>query len=60
MTLDQVKIFDNKMKANQAEYDLHTEAVKIYALSCKELEKYEYLTGEYLGHKPDIIQRAKI
>ena len=24
-----------------------------------ELDKYEYLTGEYLGYKPDVIQKAK-
>ena len=34
-------------------------AAKIGALSSKELEKYENLTGEDLGYKPDVIQRAK-
>ena len=29
------------------------------ALSSAELEKYEYLTGEDLGYKPDVIQKAK-
>ena len=58
MTLtEQVRILDDKTKANQAEYDLDREAVKISALSSKELDKYEYLTG--LGYKPDVIQRAK-
>ena len=51
MTLDQVKILDNKIKANQAQYDLYREAVKISGLSSGELEKYEYLTGEDLGYK---------
>ena len=45
MTLtEQVKILDNKIKANQAQYDLDREAAKISALSSGELEKYEYLT----------------
>ena len=60
MTLtEQVEILDDKIKANKAQYDLDREAAKIGALSSKNLEKYEYLTGEDLGHKPDVIQRAK-
>ena len=46
MTLtEQVKILNGKIKAIKAQYDLHREAAKIYALSSGELEKYEYLTG---------------
>ena len=54
MILDQVKVFDDKIKANKAQYDLDREAVKISALSSGELEQYEYLTGEDLGYKPDV------
>ena len=61
MTLtDQVKILNDKIKANKAQYDLDRKAVKISALSSGELEKYEYLTGEDLGYKPDVIQEAKL
>ena len=56
---EQVKILDDKIKATKAQYDLDREATKISALSSKELDKYEYLTGEDLGYKPDVIQRAK-
>ena len=60
MTLtEQVKILDDKIKANKAQYDLDIEAAKISALSSSELEKNEYLTGEDLGYKPDVIQKAK-
>ena len=45
----QLKILDNRIKANKAQYDLDREATKISALSSGELEKYEYLTGEDLG-----------
>ena len=45
---EQGKIFDDKIKANKAQYDLDREAAKISALSSVELEKYEYLTGEDL------------
>ena len=34
---DQIKIFDNKIKANQIQYDLSREAAKISALSSKDL-----------------------
>ena len=60
MTLtEQVKIPDEKVKANQAQYDLDKGTAKISALSSGELEKYKYLTDEDLGYKPDIIQKAK-
>ena len=49
MTLtDELNILDDKIKANQAQYDLDREAAKISSLSSDELEKYEYLTGEDL------------
>ena len=62
MTLtDELKILDNKIKANeaQAQFDLDREAVKISASSSGELEKYGYLTGEDLGYKRGLIEEAK-
>ena len=61
MTLsDELKILDDKIKANQSQYDLVTEAAKISALSSKDLlEKYEYLTGEDLGHRPSVLEKTK-
>ena len=61
MTLtDELKILDDKIKANQAQYDLGREAAKISALSSKDLlEKYEYLTGEDLGHRPSVLEKNK-
>ena len=56
---EQVKILDEKIKANKAQYDLDRQSAKISALSSGELEKYEYLTGEDLGYKPDVVQKAK-
>ena len=36
------------------------EAAKISALSSKDLlEKYEYLTGEDLGHGPSVLEKTK-
>ena len=58
MTLtDEPKVLSNKIKANQAQYDLGGEAAKIPALSSKDLlEKYEYLTGDDLGHRPSALE----
>ena len=53
---DQIKILDNKIKSNQAQYDLGREAAKSFALSSKNLlDKYEYSTGEDLGYKPNVF-----
>ena len=60
MTLTkQVKILNDKIKAKKVQYDLDREAPKISVLSSGELEKHEYLTGEDLGYKPDVVQKAK-
>ena len=61
MTLtDELKILEDKIKSNQAQYDLDREEAKISALSSKDLlEKYKYLTGEDLGHKPSVLEKTK-
>ena len=56
---DQLKIIDNKIKANQAQYDLDRLAAKISAYSSDDLRKYEYLTGENLGYKVSVFEQAK-
>ena len=56
---DQLKITDDKIKANQAQYDLDRLAAKISALSSGELRKYEYLTGEDLGYRPGILEQTR-
>ena len=61
MTLtNELKILDDKIKADPAQYDLSREAAKISAFSSKDLlEKDEYLTGEDLGHKPSVFEKDK-
>ena len=60
MTINaQIKILDNKIMSNQAQYDLDRQNVKIFVLSGGELDKYEYSTGGDLGYKPDVVQKAK-
>ena len=52
---EQVKILDDEIRANKAQYDLDRQAAKISALSTGELEKYEHITGENLGYRPNIV-----
>ena len=60
MTLtNEPKTLDDKIKVNQAQYDLDREAVKVSAWSSKELDKHEHLTGEDLGYKPRIVEQTK-
>ena len=56
---DQLKIIDNKIKANQAQYDLDILAANISANCFGNLRKYEYLTGEDLGYKPSVFEQDK-
>ena len=61
MTLiDELKILDNKIKANQVQYYLGRETAKKSPLSSKDLlDKYKYLTGEDLGHRPSVLEKNK-
>ena len=56
---DHIKILDRKIKQNESQYDLDREAAKISALSSKNLDKYELLTGEDLGLKSSTVEQAK-
>ena len=56
---DQIKILDNKIKANKAQYMLDRKNAEISAKSSGELDKCEYLIGEDLDYKPDALTQAK-
>ena len=56
---EQVKILDDKIKANNAQYDLDRMNVEISAYSSGDLPKYEYLAKKDLGYKPDAFEQAK-
>ena len=57
---EQIKILDDKIKQNKADYDLYRQNAKISALSSGKLDKYEYLTSQDLGYRPDSVQKAKL
>ena len=44
---------------NEAQYDLDRKTAKISALSSNNLDKYEYLTSDDLGLKPNTIEQAR-
>ena len=56
---EQNKILDDKIKANNAQYDLDRMNAEISAYSSGDLPKYEYLTKTDLGYKPDAFEQAK-
>ena len=56
---EQVKILDDKFKANERQYDLDRMNAEISAYSSANLPKYEYLTKKHLGYKPDAVEKVK-
>ena len=56
---EQVTILDDKIKANNAQYNLDRMNAEISAYSSGGLPKYEYLTKKDLGYKPDAFEQAK-
>ena len=56
---EQVKILDDKIEANNAQYNLYRMNAEISAYSSSDLPKYEYLTKKDLGYKPDAFEQAK-
>ena len=56
---EQVKILDDKIEANNAQYNLDRMNAEISVYSSGDLPKYEYLTKKDLGYKSDAFEQAK-
>ena len=56
---EQNKILDDKIKANNAQYNLDRMNAEITAYSSGDLHKYEYLTKKDLNFKPNAFEQAK-
>ena len=56
---EQVKILNDKIEANERQYDLDRTNAEISAYSSGNLPKYEYLTKKDLKYKPDAFEQAK-
>ena len=56
---EQIKILDDKIEANNAQYDLDRMNAEISAYSSGDLPKYKYLNKKDLGYKPDAVEKVK-
>ena len=56
---EQNKILNDKIEANNAQYNLDRMNAEISAYSSGDLPKYEYLTKKYLNYKPNAFEQAK-
>ena len=56
---EQNKILEDKIEANDAQYNLDRMNVEISAYSSGDLPKYEYLTKKDLNYKPNAFEQAK-
>ena len=56
---DQIKILDDKIKANERQDDLDRTNAEISAYSSGDLPKYEYFTKKDLKYKPDAFEQTK-
>ena len=56
---EQNKILDDKIEANNAQYNLDRMNAEVSAYSRGDLPKYKYLTKKDLGYKPDAFEQAK-
>ena len=57
---EQNEILNDKIEANNAQYNLDKMNAEISAYSSGDLPKYEYLTKKDLGYKPDAFEQAKL
>ena len=56
---EQIKILNDKIEANNAQYGIDRLNAEISAYSSGDLDKYEFLTKQDLGYKPDALEQAK-
>ena len=56
---DQIKILNDKIKANNSQYKIDRLNAEISAFSEGNLDKYEFLTREDLQYKPNALDKAK-
>ena len=56
---DQIKILNDKIKANNAQYDINRLNAEIFGYSSGDLDRYEFLSKQDLKYKPDALEQAK-
>ena len=55
----QIKMLNDKIKANNVQYDLDRIDAEISSYSNGDLDKYEFLTKQDLKYKPDALEQTK-
>ena len=55
---EEIKIIDNKIEQNKAQYNLDGQTAKIAALSSGNVSKYEFLTGKDVLSEKDLLEKA--
>ena len=56
--LSAINILTNKIRANEADYNLNRQTAKISALASGNLGKYKYLTGEDLNYRSNPVEKV--
>ena len=56
---EQNRILNDKIEANNVQYDLDRMNAEISAYSSGDLDKYEFLTKKDLKYKPDTLEQVK-
>ena len=56
---DQIKILNDKIIANNAQYKINRINAEISDFSEDDLDKYEFLTRKDLKYKPNALDKAK-
>ena len=61
ITYNKIMTIEDQIRDEKLQYDINTEAAKIFALSSGKIDKYEYLTGEEIlpSNQQQIIEQAK-
>ena len=55
---EKIKTANNKTEQNKAQYDLDRQTAKNFALSLRNVSKYEFLTGKDVLPEKDVLEKA--
>ena len=56
---EQLKVLNDKINANRADFNLNRQTAKISALATGDLNKYEYLTGEETNYRSNPVEQKR-
>ena len=55
---EKIKAISKKIEQNKAQYDLDRQTTKIFALSSRNISKYEFLTGKVVLPEKGLLEKA--